>query len=123
MKPDISEITVYFNGACGICGPEVAYYARLAERHGRDDIRFVDVSDAGNVPEGFAQHRLLQTFHVCEGAAWRVGVDGFIVLWARLPYFKYLAAILRLPLIHGGASMVYNKLLAPALYKRFQSQQ
>lgn len=115
-------LTVYYNGACSICGPEVALYQRLAEAAEIDNLIFEDIS-GDTCPTGFQQDSLLRRIHADEDGTMLVGVEAFIAMWLRLPKFKFLAYIINWPIMRGMTGLVYNHLIAPYLYRRFRRQQ
>jgi hypothetical protein len=45
-------------------------------------------------------------------------VDAFLALWRVTPGFRWLAAIVGLPGVRQGAGAVYERVLAPLLYRR-----
>ncbi|MGC6475428.1 MAG: thiol-disulfide oxidoreductase DCC family protein [Parvibaculales bacterium] len=113
----MEKLTVYYNGSCTICGPEVQYYQKLSETHNRD-IKFIDISTA--CPTNLNQDAMLRSFHVeTENGTMHQGLDAFLALWAQLPKFRYLAQVLRLPILKQVAAVVYTYILAPWLYHRF----
>ena len=114
-------LTVYFNGACSLCGPEVAVYQRMVETHAIDNVAFQDVS-RGALPEGYSRETLLAAIHAYEGEEMLQGVEAFIALWLRLPKFKYLAHLINWPVMRNITGLIYNQLIAPWLYKRYLRQ-
>ncbi len=114
------EMTVLYNGACSICGPEVAYYQRCAQADGTE-IGFENVADPEH--ELTAQEQYYRRFHVRHEGIEYNGVMAFILLWQRLSKFKWLARLMSLPLILPIANIVYDQILAPLLYWRFRRRQ
>jgi predicted DCC family thiol-disulfide oxidoreductase YuxK len=111
------KMTVFFNGGCDICAPEVGVYQRHAIAAGRDFIEFVDISP--DVREGRRDDIFLKRFHVETDAQMLIGVDAFIHLWRELPRFRWLAGFVAFPPIHLAAKIIYNRVLAPVLYRRY----
>ena len=114
-------LTVYFNGACSLCGPEVAVYQRMVEEHAIEHVAFQDIS-RGSLPKGYSRETLLASIHAHEGEEMRQGVEAFIALWLRLPKFKYLAYLINWPILRSGIGLIYNHIIAPWLYKRYLRQ-
>jgi len=114
-------LTIYYNGACSLCGPEVAVYQRMVKTHGLDNIYFQDIS-TGVLPEGYARETLLASIHAHKGEQMVQGVEAFIALWLRLPKFKYLAYFINWPIMRSITGLIYNRLIAPWLYKRYLRQ-
>ena len=115
------ELTVYFNGACNICAPEVALYRRRTQAHGRTNISYCDISSAempADAPDGISRDDMLARLHIRKNNIWYSGVDAFIHLWAEVPGFSRLARLVALPPVHAIAVRVYDHVLAPWLYRR-----
>lgn len=119
-------LTVFYNGRCGICGPEVAMYQRMAQQHGVDDLRFNDIFD-GDTPDNIDEETLLKRIHArrnsLSGDEILVGVDAFIEMWLRLPRFKYLAYAINWPIMRNMTGLIYNYIVAPWLYRRYARAQ
>ena len=118
----MSPLTVFYNSRCGICGPEVAMYQRLADKHGVSDLVFADVFTA-ETPKGVPQETLLKRIHAELDGEILVGVEAFIAMWLRLPKFKYLAYAINWPIMRGMTGLIYNHLIAPYLYRRYRRTQ
>lgn len=116
------KLTVFYNGGCSICGPEVEMYRRMAETHNINSLAFTDIS-SGALPEGYTREAMLARLHAEESGEMLVGVRAFIALWLRLPKFKYLAHAINWPIMRGMTGLVYNHIVAPWLYRRFLRQQ
>ena len=111
-------MTVYYNGDCTICGPEVAMYQRMAEAAQIDNLVFENIA-ANNCPTGYRRDTLLRRIHADEAGNMLVGVDAFIAMWLRLPKFKYLAHAINWPIMRGMTGLIYNHIIAPWLYRRY----
>ena len=115
------ELTVYFNGACNICAPEVALYRRRTQAHGRTNVSYCDISSAEmptGAPDGTSRDDMLARLHIRKNDIWYSGVDAFIHLWAEVPGFSWLARLVALPPVRAIAVPVYDHVLAPWLYRR-----
>ena len=120
QTPPSSEMTVLFNGACSICGPEVAFYQRCAEADGAD-INFENIADPSNALTEEEQY--YKRFHVRRDGVEYSGVTAFILVWQRLSKFRWLARLVSLPLVLPIANIVYDRILAPLVYWRFKRRQ
>jgi len=111
------QTCVLYNGQCPVCSSEIAHYSKTAQANDVP-IRFDDLHhgnlDRYSVDADTAARRL----HVLHNGQLFVGVDAFIVLWRQLPRFRLLAKAVALPGIRQTATVVYDYILAPALYNR-----
>ena len=114
-------LTVYYNGGCSICGPEVALYQRMAEAAQVPDLQFQNIA-VGSLPDGYEREALLKHIHAREGDKMLVGVEAFIAMWLRLPKFKYLAHAINWPIMRGITGLIYNLIIAPYLYRRYRRE-
>ena len=115
------QLTVYFNGACNICAPEVALYRRRTQTHGRTHVSYCDISTTDlppDVPDGTSRNDMLARLHIRKNDIWYSGVEAFIHLWAEVPGFNWLARLISLPPIRAIAVPVYDHVLSPWLYRR-----
>lgn len=90
---DYPRPVVFYDGACPLCRREIAHYRRV-DRAGR--LRWVD---AAGEPDTLARFGLsledaMAELHVLDAAgAWQRGVDAFVVIWAHLPAYRWLARL------------------------------
>jgi predicted DCC family thiol-disulfide oxidoreductase YuxK len=80
-------------------------------------VDYVDVTDpssnmAAQLPEGLTREQLLARFHVRLGDG-RIesGAQAFIELWSRLPYWRWLARLGRLPGVTPLLELAYRGFL------------
>ena len=117
MTEAVQRLTVYYNGACPICGAEVRHYQTLAS--GEDaPLDWVDISVEREALARFgidadgARRRL---YAALDDGRLLAGVDAFAALWQRLARYRWLARLVALPGLKGLAAAVYERVLAPAL--------
>lgn len=99
------NLTVFFDGGCGLCRREIAHYQSLKALQ---PVSWVDVTDPAQGDDlkaaGLTLESALQRFHVrtAEGE-FAIGAAGFLCLWKVLPGYRHLAGLLQrlslLPLI------------------------
>lgn len=101
-------LTVYYDGKCGLCRREIRYYRNIAPPEQFD---WVDITEQ---PKRFRANGLqlsdgLRELHVqeAEGKIHK-GIDAFIHIWQRLPYWHLLARVLSLPGIKWLANRAYG---------------
>jgi predicted DCC family thiol-disulfide oxidoreductase YuxK len=81
----------FFDGGCPLCRREVAHYQRI-DTGGR--IRWVDIHAHPDAPAdyGLSWQAAMQRMHVIDGDGRPVsGAQAFVVLWRRLPRYRWLA--------------------------------
>jgi predicted DCC family thiol-disulfide oxidoreductase YuxK len=107
---------VIYNGGCPICSREIGVYrARIGAR---GTLRFQDLNDADLSVFGLTREDAARRLHVVEDGRVVAGVDAFLALWRATPGFGWLAALVGLPGVRQVAGAVYERVLAPALYRR-----
>lgn len=126
--PGDDTLTVWYDGACPLCRREMAHAQGLARRQPGSALCFVDLSGpadpagAANAPAlGEAERaRLLARFHLQRADGTRLdGAAAFVALWARLPGWRWLARLARLPGMLGLMERAYDGFLwlRPALQR------
>jgi ubiquinone biosynthesis monooxygenase Coq7 len=107
-------LTVLYDGACPLCRREIGVYRGLTPT---EPLGFRDISDRSAalpapLPAGLSQADLLARFHV-QHADGRIesGARAFIALWERLPYWRWLARLGRLPGMTSLMEIAYRGFL------------
>lgn len=116
--PDVCEIKSFYNGACPVCGHEMRAYARYAEREGLS-MGWVDIdADPDALADlGLTADALKRRMHVIdEAGTLHKSVDAFLVLWRRMPRYRWLARILGLPGFKQAFWLAYEGVIAPVIY-------
>ncbi len=91
-------LTVLYDGACPLCRREIAHVQGLAGRSGDAGLCFVDISSADAPAFAADRERLLARFHVQRPDGSRLdGAAAFVAMWERLPGWRWLARMARLP--------------------------
>ena len=116
------ETTVIYNGSCPICSREVEAYRRDAERHGAP-LRFEDLSVADLARHGLDADTAARRFHVVKDGRLLSGVDAFAVVWETLPRWRWLAGLVRSPVVRPAARLGYDHAAAPLLYALHRRRQ
>ncbi len=116
---------VLYNGSCPICSREISAYERYSQRHDLPvefkDLNFEDLRDWGVTSDQAARR-----IHVLKDGQLYDGIPAFALVWDDMPRFRWLARVVRLPVVSWVAAKLYDHVLAPALYalhKRRQTKQ
>lgn len=90
-------ISVFYDGGCGICSREIAYYKRLAAEH---RFAWIDISrDPSQLSHiNVTYETAMKHLHVQDDEdRVHTGIDAFIVMWAHLPYWTFASRIASIP--------------------------
>ncbi|MBO9400551.1 DUF393 domain-containing protein [Shimia sp. R9_3] len=111
------ETRVLFNADCPICNAEICHYRAYTKARGLnvayDDLNSDALSDWKIDPETAARR-----LHVVKEGKLYVGVAAFVALWSEMPRYRWMAKIVRLPGIWQLSNGVYERILAPWLYRK-----
>lgn len=103
-----TPLTVFYDGACGVCSREIRHYRSIADQR----VRFVDIAAADFAAEahGVSAAEFQAQLHVQEAdGRFFTGVEAFRRLWQVLPspFYPLLAAFVGLPGVHLAARAGY----------------
>lgn len=103
----MSEVIVWFDGACPLCAREIALMRRLDRAAAID---FVDVADMQSVcPKDRRQMRA--RFHVQEQGNLLSGAAAFAAMWRAIPLLRPLGLLARQPYALRVLEWLYGKFL------------
>lgn len=100
MKDDAKPkvLTVLYDGGCPLCRREITHVQGLAAQCPNSALCFVDVSAVQSTVPAAEQAVLLARFHVQRADGSRLdGAAAFVAMWSRLPGWRWLARLARLP--------------------------
>jgi predicted DCC family thiol-disulfide oxidoreductase YuxK len=111
------ECEVWFNGDCPVCSREIGAYARAAER--RDlPLRFHDSmrSTRTLAAYGLRREHLERRLYLRDEQGRIVsGFRAVLVLWTRIPEYRWLARVFGWPPLRAFCESLYDHLVAPGL--------
>lgn len=116
------DTRVLYNHACPVCRAEITHYARHASETGLP-IAFEDLAAADLAHWGVSADQAARRLHVLHRGQVLAGVPAFLVLWQEMPRYRWLARIVALPGIRQLATLVYEGVLAPGLYRAHRYRQ
>ena len=110
---------VYFNNSCKICKAEIDLYKK--ERI--QEINWIDITnnDLAEKETSRNSKELLRRLHVKEGEKIIQGAEAFLVLWKKMPKYKFLYNFFKLPIIFNIFSITYE-IVAFFLYLKNKKQ-
>ncbi|MGA1217959.1 MAG: thiol-disulfide oxidoreductase DCC family protein [Pseudomonadales bacterium] len=112
---DTPEVRVLYNGSCPICATEIHHYQRYTEDAGLP-VAYDDLMTEAVASWSVEEDTAAKALRVRQGDRVYVGVDAFLVLWRAMPRYRLLARLVALPGIYHAACVVYDWVLAPALF-------
>ena len=88
---------VYFNNSCKICKAEIDLYKKEKIK----EIDWVDITNNNLAEKETSKNskELLRRLHVKEGKEIAQGAKAFLLLWKKMPKYKFLYNLLKLPII------------------------
>ena len=101
---------VLYNGACPVCRREIDHYRRLDGDQG-SALAFADISKSGPELAGLelSDDEARRRLHVLEtDGRLLVGIPAFAAIWDRLPRYRWLATISRLPILRRLLPRIYE---------------
>ena len=108
------ETRVLYNETCPVCSIEIKAYQRLALKTAAP-LRFDSLDQAAAF--GLSADQAARRLHVLHKGQVVAGIPAFQILWAQLPRWRWLARLTALPLIHPVLCLIYDRVLAPLLYR------
>ena len=110
---------VYFNNSCKICKAEIDLY----KKEKIDEIDWVDITDNELAEKETSKdnRQLLRRLHVKDGEKVFGGAEAFLLLWKKMPKYKFLYNFFKLPIIFNIFSLVYE-IVAFFLYIKNRKQ-
>ena len=110
---------VYYNKSCNICRAEINLY----KKQNIKEIEWVDITNNTVVERNTSKSSkdLLRRLHVEEGGKIFGGAEAFLLLWKKMPKYKFLYTFFKLPIIFNIFSFFYE-IIAFFLYQKNKKQ-
>ena len=110
---------VYFNNSCKICKAEIDLY----KKEKINEIDWVDITDNKLAEEETSKDnkQLLRRLHIKDGDKVYGGAEAFLLLWKKMPKYRFLYNFFKLPIIFNIFSVVYE-IVAFFLYIKNRKQ-
>ena len=103
----MTELTVWYDGACPLCQREIALMRRLDRARA---IAFVDVAD-GSTSCPLDRAELLARFHAMEDGRIISGAAAFAAMWRAIPLLRPLGLAARNPAALAVLERLYRAFL------------
>ena len=110
---------VYFNNSCKICKAEIDIY----KKEKIQEIDWVDITNNDQAIKETSKNNkeLLRRLHIKEGEKIIEGAEAFLILWKKMPKYKFLYNFFKLPIIFNLFSFFYE-IIAFFLYLKNRKQ-
>ena len=110
---------VYFNNSCKICKAEIDLY----KKEKIQEIDWIDITDNNSAKKKHLKiaKNFLRRLHVKDGEKVIEGAEAFLVLWKKIPKYKFLYNFFKLPIIFNLFSFGYE-IIAFFLYLKNKKQ-
>ncbi|SNT18892.1 thiol-disulfide oxidoreductase DCC family protein [Antarctobacter heliothermus] len=116
LFPMQEKTTVIYNDTCPICSREVDSYRRMTARDGLD-IAYCRLSDGAQAAHGLTRDAAARRFHVIRDGKMLDGMPAFAALWEEMPRLRWLAWLVRRPVLRQITEGLYDHAMAPMLYR------
>ena len=110
---------VYFNNSCNICRAEINLY----KKQNIEDIEWVDITDnkSAEIETQKDDKALLRRLHIKDGEKIIGGAEAFLLVWKKIPKYKFLYTFFKKPIIFTLFSFSYE-FIAFFLYLKNKKQ-
>jgi len=112
-------VKVYFNNSCNICRAEINLY----KKQNVEDIEWVDITDnkSAEIETQKDNKTLLRRLHIKDGEKVIGGAEAFLLVWKKIPKYKFLYTFFKIPIIFTLFSYFYE-IIAFFLYLKNRKQ-
>jgi len=112
-------VKVYFNNSCNICRAEINLY----KKQNINDIDWVDITNnkTAEIETQKNDKTLLRRLHIKDGDKIINGAEAFLLIWKKIPKYKFLYTFFKLPIIFTLFSFFYE-IVAFFLYLKNRKQ-
>ena len=96
---------VYFNNSCSVCRMEINHYKKFNEKLG-----WIDVTNNKKAQKETAKSsaELIRRLHVEQDGKIYQGIDAFLIVWSRLPKYRWLYKLVKTPGIYHASYIAYE---------------
>ena len=110
---------VYFNNSCKICKAEIDIYKKQKIQ----EIDWVDITNNISAEKETlkSDKELLRRLHIKDNEKVFEGAEAFLLLWKRMPKYRFLYNFFKLPIVFNIFSIIYE-IVAFFLYIKNKKQ-
>ena len=112
-------LKVYYNNNCSVCRIEINHYIRKNTKN----IKWIDISNnkEAEIELDKSARQLLRRLHVMHNSEVYEGAKAFIILWDKLPGYRWLSKLASLPVVYQLFYIAYE-IVAIFLYLKNRGQ-
>lgn len=110
------ETRVLYNAECPVCRFEIDHYKAQAQSRALP-IGFDDLNSGDLAAWGVSADEAARRLHVRRQGRILSGIPAFIAIWQELPRYRWLGWLVGLPVIRHVATLIYDHIAAPLLYR------
>jgi predicted DCC family thiol-disulfide oxidoreductase YuxK len=112
-------VKVYFNNSCNICRAEINLY----KKQNIENIEWIDITDnkSAQIETQKNDKTLLRRLHIKDGEKVIGGAEAFLLVWKKIPKYKFLYTFFKIPIIFTLFSYFYE-IIAFFLYLKNKKQ-
>ena len=85
------KIKVFFNNSCSVCRLEINHYKKISD----NNLEWIDITNNDDVLKitSKTQEELLRRLHVIDNGKVIGGAKAFIIIWSKIPKYKFLSKL------------------------------
>ena len=104
----MKNLTVFYDGNCGLCNSEINFYKKLDKKK---NFNWVDINLNADVLRNYNidfDDSLMYLHAIDKNGKKKVGIDAFIIIWNEFKYFKILSSLVSIPPFKIISHIIYN---------------
>ena len=112
-------IKVFFNNSCSVCRLEINHYKKISD----SNLEWIDITNNDDALKitSKTQEELLRRLHVIDNGEVIGGAKAFIIIWSRIPKYKFISKIFSIKLFFLLFHYIYE-FVAYFLFLKNKSQ-
>lgn len=110
------ETRVLYNAECPVCSFEIDHYKKHSQKNALP-LRFDDLNTEARTTWNLTQDQAAQRLYVQHQGQLYSGIPAFLILWKQMPGYHWLARIVGWPGVRQFATLAYDWVLAPLIYR------
>ena len=85
------KIKVFFNNSCSVCRLEINHYKKISD----SNLEWIDITNNNDALKitSKTQEELLRRLHVIDNGKVIGGAKAFIIIWSKIPKYKFLSKL------------------------------